>query len=227
MTLRDYFARYWRRDTAPDKRVPYVRWYTKFKPIEFVWADDAFISLAPHWSLPYFLPNSQYLLPYCPPDRTLTPVWHQFPAKGLFISGAGARTRLHKDPWASDAVLCQMYGEKRVVMYSPDKEHALKSGGKVVDIEKPDPRVFTNFKNVTPDIEDVLRPGEILFIPAGWLHHVNSLTNSISITWNFVSIHRWTSFLSYLLSPLDEQDRAVLRYFANPQAISPVTESVA
>ena len=77
------------------------------------------------------------------------PVEELFPAKAIFISGRGARTRLHRDPWASDAVLCQLYGSKQIVMFSPEQAQLLSDGESVVDIEDPDPKLFPQFKTKT------------------------------------------------------------------------------
>jgi cupin-like protein len=215
-SLDQYFDEHWYNNGKSNKeQIPYVRWYAKFKPVDFWWSDEAFMALSPFWSLPYFLPASEYLLPYCPREKTVTPAIHAFPGKGLFISAAGARTRLHKDPWASDAILCQVFGEKNVVMYHPDKESGLKAGNRVVDIDNPDGEVFARFHEIEPDFIDVLRCGEIIYIPAGWFHHVTSRSNSISLTWNFVLMSRWASFLQYLLTPVSEEDRTVIKYFAS------------
>jgi hypothetical protein len=40
--------------------VPYARWYTKFRDTDFVWGDDVFAALQPHWQRPYFLPDTGY-----------------------------------------------------------------------------------------------------------------------------------------------------------------------
>ena len=96
-TLRSYMERYSGRKGSKQS-VPYVRWYTKFKSIDFVWADEAFAKLQNHWAAPYFLPTSGYLLPFCPNGTQITPVSDPFPGKGLFISCAGARTGCTKTP---------------------------------------------------------------------------------------------------------------------------------
>lgn len=217
VTLEKYFDRYWDAVDSPDQHVPYVRWYTKFKSVDFVWADEAFESLKNYWATPSFLPTSEYLLPYCSRESNITPVLNQFPGKGLFISARGARTRLHKDPWASDAILCQVKGAKRVVLYQPEKECSLMVGERTVDIDHPNREIFTQFSSVNPDYEDTLEEGEVLYIPAGWLHHLNCLTNSIAVTWNFVLMCRCNQFLRYLLGPITEKEREVISYFVTLQ----------
>jgi hypothetical protein len=191
---------------------PYIRWYTKMKDIDFVWADDVFEKIADKWSRPEFLPESDYLLP-CSGTRRLDPTKDLFPGKGLFISGAGARTRLHRDPWASDAVLCQLYGKKEVKLYSPAVSVSLVSSGKTVDVDKPDEELFPKFRETSPTAEDVLNPAEILFIPRGWYHHVYSLTDSVSLTWNFVHLTTGRAYLEYLMSPESREAHDVLRFF--------------
>jgi hypothetical protein len=191
---------------------PYVRWYTKMKDVDFVWADEVFRHLADRWSLPTFLPDSDYLLPYSD-RRRVSPVTDPFPAKGLFISGEGARTRLHRDPWVSDAVLCQLFGQKRVVFFSPAQEHLVVRNGVTVDIDAPDLDIFGDFAGVTPVAEDVLHAGEVLFIPRGWYHHVVSLTDSVSLTWNFVHLSTGKWLLQHLMSGKYSSEREILNYF--------------
>ncbi|HYJ09078.1 MAG TPA: hypothetical protein VEX18_08710, partial [Polyangiaceae bacterium] len=84
--------RFNRTETQADP--PYVRWYTKLRNVEFFWADAAFAQMACNWSPPYFMPRTDYVLPFSPAPRTVDPTVDQFPAKGLFISERGARTGL-------------------------------------------------------------------------------------------------------------------------------------
>ena len=197
--LRSYLQEWFGKSSEPTgkKPLPYVRWYTKMKDVEFAWADDAFKSFADQWSLPYFLPTSDYLLPCSSPGQAMTPTKDPFPAKGLFISGRGACTRAHRDPWASDAVLCQIFGEKKFLFYSPKQELAS------VQAEQ------------KPWAEIVLKPGEVVFIPRGWPHYAMSLTDSISLTWNFVHVSTWKWFFQHLASPDASAELPVLRFFAN------------
>ena len=97
----------------------YVRWYAQFKHIDLCWSDAVFSALARDWSHPYFLPVSAYVLPLCRYPETLHAPTTTFPYKGIFISACGARTRLHRDPFGTDAVLCQFYGTKSLTVYAP------------------------------------------------------------------------------------------------------------
>jgi hypothetical protein len=194
---------------------PYLRWYTKMKDVDFVWADEVFAKISDRWSLPSFLPDRNYLFPNAY-DRSVDPAKDPFPAKGIFISGAGARTRLHQDPWGSDAVLCQLFGRKRVLLFSPAQDNTLMQNGVVVDIDNLEKSLASPASNIKPAYEDVLEAGEVLFIPSGWHHHVATITDSVSLTWNFVHLSTWNKFFRHLTSPAGvESELPVLRYFAD------------
>ncbi|MGA8499303.1 MAG: cupin-like domain-containing protein [Xanthobacteraceae bacterium] len=210
-SLQQYVDRYWH--AAARSPVPYVRWYSKFRDLEFQWADDAFALLEGLWNMPYFLPSSSYELPRCHPPKIIDVARDGFPARGIFISAAGARTRLHSDPWCSDAILCQLSGRKKVVMYSPAAAPDLCRDGTVIDVDNPDRQSFPGFASRPPDIEDFLNQGETLYIPAGWFHHVLTVANSISLTWNFVHTVHAERFSRYRNGPLTPLDLEVMRYF--------------
>jgi hypothetical protein len=201
----------------------YVRWYTRFRPVDFFWADQAFDALKEDWKTPYFLPRGDYVVPYGLAPATLPAELTPFPYKGLFISGRGARTRLHCDPWNSSAILCQLYGEKRVVMFAPDQAAYLMAGGKCVDLDAPDPVRFPHTHRAVATYETTLAPGECLFIPDGWLHDVKTLSDSISVTWNFVHRQRLAALCTYLDGTVGDAELEVLRYFlpAELQTLSP------
>lgn len=194
----------------------YVRWYTKFKEADFVWADEAFERIRKDWDHPYFLPSTSYVVPFCQPPNAVNAAETLFPYKGLFVSGAGARTRLHRDPWSSDAVLCQLYGSKALSLYAPDQDHYLQNGKDFVDPQSPDLEKFPHFKEARLSYEDVLEPGEVLYIPGGWLHDVQSLTDSISVTWNFVHGVRLDAFCKFMQENPSEKDLEVIRFFLRP-----------
>jgi hypothetical protein len=189
----------------------YVRWYSRLKDVDFCWADEAFAALQPDWQTPYFLPEDGYVIPGA--GSRVSAQSSLFPYRGLFISGRGACTRLHRDPWTTAAVLCQFHGEKELVMYEPSQAAHLMKGREFADIRRPDPRAFPCMHLTRPSYEDVLRPGEVLFIPSQWLHHVNSLTDSISVTWNFVHASGQQRLLDHLHQDPADPELDVLRFF--------------
>lgn len=189
----------------------YVRWYSRLKDVDFCWADDAFAALQADWHTPYFLPEDGYVIPGA--GKRVSAQSSLFPYRGLFVSGRGACTRLHRDPWTTAAVLCQFYGEKELVMYEPSQAANLMAGREFADIRSADMKSFPRMHLARPTYEDVLRPGEVLFIPSQWLHHVNTLSDSISVTWNFVHPFGLQRLLDHLrLDPADPE-LDVLRFF--------------
>jgi hypothetical protein len=212
MTLAEYLHENFGRD-EDDPSSQYVRWYSRLKHVDFVWADEAFDRLKNDWSTPYFLPTGGYTIPYCPAPQTVSAADSLFPYRGLFISGRGARTRLHRDPWTSSAVLCQFYGNKQLAMYSPDQAAYLMNGEEFADPTEPDPERFPSFLEARPRYQDTLKPGEVLYIPSGWLHDVTSLTDSISVTWNFVHEARVAPLCIYLAEHPADGELDVVRFF--------------
>ena len=193
---------------------PYVRWYTKLREVDFLWADSLFERFMDRWEPLSFLPKSGYVLPCAMPPRELDPRRDLFPAKGLFISGAGARTGLHVDPWGSDAVLCQLFGKKRWRMFSPALAVDLMVRGQCVDLESPDLSRFPRATMVKPTFEFELDVGEVVYVPHGWMHHVTTVTPSISITWNFVHAATKQALLRWIDEDQGTQvDEEIVRFF--------------
>ena len=191
----------------------YVRWYCKFKDVDFVWADNFFHAVSSNWADLYFFPTQGFVLPASRAEQTRSVVTDPFPYKGLFVSGRGARTRLHRDPFGSDAVLCQIYGSKLVAFYPPEESSKLQDERGCVDPEAPDMRRFPRFLDASRRYEDILRPGEVLFVPGGWFHDVKSISDSISVTWNFVHAVREVAFRRAVASAMSASEQQVVDYF--------------
>ena len=50
-----------------------------------------------------------------------------------------------------------------------------------IDIYEPDLNLYPNFGNAPEPLECVLHPGDILYIPKRWWHHVTSLDTAVSV----------------------------------------------
>ncbi len=178
---------------------PYMRWYSRYSHETLLpWADEAFAALAGEWSMPSWLPESDYVFP-----RYREPVdaaRDAFPARGMFICGTGGRTRLHIDPWASDACLCQVTGSKRFMMYPPAAGELLADGAAIVNLDQPDELRFPRWRQAVPVLDEILYPGDAIFIPAGWYHTAVAQADSVSITWNFIHRVHEDRFGAYLRS---------------------------
>lgn len=97
---------------------------------------------------------------------------------------------MHYDP--KHNLLTQIVGSKAILLADPKYnddiypyEDALLFNTSQVNPEKPDFDQFPKFKDV-PLMQCVLEPGDMLYIPPKWWHHVRSLSASFSVSfwWN-------------------------------------------
>ena len=124
----------------------------------------------------------------------------------LFIGPPDARSRTHRDRYHTHAWFTQLHGEKKFKMLAPnllptncqdpdDTDRAL-----VIDLARID---HTQYSELDPSwVHDVsLRPGDTLFIPAGWWHSASCLTTSVSLSGNFVNQSNFQEFAQDLKLP--------------------------
>lgn len=101
----------------------------------------------------------------------------------FFWFGAGGTvTPLHHD--TIDLILCQVRGAKKVTLIPATQTPLLYNHIGVysqVDCESPDLERFPYYEHTDRHVL-FLNPGEALFIPVGWWHHVRALTTSISVS---------------------------------------------
>jgi hypothetical protein len=103
----------------------------------------------------------------------------------LWLGPAGTVTPLHHD--TCNILMAQVAGRKRVRLIAPSQLQWVYNDISVysrVDCENPDLERWPEFRNVKM-LDVVLEPGEVLFLPVGWWHHVRSL--DVSITVSFTS----------------------------------------
>lgn len=113
-------------------------------------------------------------------DIILPPGYFSLPhvrtSSALWFGGSGTVTQLHHD--RSNIMFCQVLGTKRFMLAPPTALGVLAEADGVYNRMNPDsapPGVFA-----AVDVS----PGEALFIPVGWWHHVRSLDLSISLALN-------------------------------------------
>lgn len=91
------------------------------------------------------------------------------PMASLWVGPAGTRTDWHYD--THDVLLVQVLGRKRFAIASPEHPEWFE-----------DMDGFYATRDVVPDHEIELGPGQALFLPVGWWHRVDALAPSITAT---------------------------------------------
>lgn len=115
----------------------------------------------------------------------------------FWLGPAGTVTPLHCD--FDDNIFAQLWGTKRIFLSPPHHDEFLYVReanavlyGSPFDPEAPDFDKFPLARQATM-IECIVKPGDLLYVPAGWYHQVRSLTFSLST-------NRWARALPYALT---------------------------
>ena len=140
-------------------------------------------------------PEHYYLMQRSVPDEfpellqdIRTPEWltDQSAAINLWFGSAGNVTPLHYDH--TNNFFAQVYGRKHLTLFDPMQTDLLypyplespASHVSFIDLEQPDLEEYPKFCQ-TRALAGVIEPGELLYLPAYWWHHVRSLQISISV----------------------------------------------
>ncbi|EGD72890.1 hypothetical protein PTSG_04619 [Salpingoeca rosetta] len=117
---------------------------------------------------------------------------HLFRQTHIWIGGEQTSTPAHFDLFHNFYV--QIYGRKRVLLFPPAQWQQLyifpllHPAGRSVQVDLDSPlfqqeHAFPNYqKQHTLALEAVLEPGQVLYIPPLWFHHITSLEPSISLS---------------------------------------------
>jgi hypothetical protein len=115
----------------------------------------------------------------------------------FWLGPSGTVTPLHCD--YDDNIFAQIWGTKRIFLSAPHHDEFLYTSeanavlfGSPFNPEEPDFEKFPLARQASM-IECVVNPGELLYVPAGWYHHVRSLTFSLSA-------NRWARALPLALN---------------------------
>jgi len=120
-------------------------------------------------------------------------------SRGILLGPACSTSHLHQDFLNLHAYLAQITGTKKCTLFSPEDSAALYDGR--VDPGRPDLDQFPLFQNATA-FECTLEPGEMLFMPCLWWHHVVALENSITVNYNFFNRVNFSGYMTNLLREL-------------------------
>jgi hypothetical protein len=105
----------------------------------------------------------------------------------LYVSLAGALTPLHQDNNAVIAYLAQLQGHKEAILYSPeDKRRFWNRELGYMDPLAPNDDEFPTWREARPWTAS-LNPGELLIWGPNWAHHVVTLSNSITVSFDIVN----------------------------------------
>lgn len=114
----------------------------------------------------------------------------ELPDINAWFGPAGTLSPLHFD--IKNNLLCQVFGYKRIFLYNPSDsmnlypyDTKLLHNTAQVDPLKPDYIKWPNFKK-SKGFMCYLGPGEMLYIPPKWWHHVTALTPSFSVSFWWV-----------------------------------------
>ncbi|HET6145791.1 MAG TPA: cupin-like domain-containing protein [Candidatus Acidoferrales bacterium] len=123
----------------------------------------------------------------------------RFFAAGVMIGPKNAQLGIHHDLMDTHAYLAQIIGRKRCVLFSPEDSGALYNGK--VNVDGPDFETFPLLRNATA-YECILAPGELLFIPHHWWHHVVSLEKTITVNYNFFNRVNFSGYMTRFMRNL-------------------------
>jgi hypothetical protein len=140
-------------------------------------------------------PEHYYLMQRSIPDEfpellqdIRTPTWldDQRPAINLWFGSAGNVTPLHYDH--TNNFFAQVYGRKHLTLFDPMQTELLypyplespASHVSFIDLEQSDFEKYPKFREACA-LAGVIEPGELLYLPAYWWHHVRSLQISVSV----------------------------------------------
>lgn len=139
--------------------------------------------------------------------------WGELTSNLLLVGQAGNTTPAHYDEQQN--LLAQLVGTKRCLLFAPADfgklypfpVHHPHDRQSQVDLYAPDAARFPRFAEVRP-LEATLQPGEILYIPQYWWHHLENFTDGC------VSLNFWfkdTAKPQKVLLPLSPTQHLAMR----------------
>lgn len=149
------------------------------------------------------------------PTSFLSPSYrgHWWRYSQFFMGPAGTVTPLHFDSLLSHNLFFQIYGAKQFTILPPEQaSYCGRRGWRWFDIdpEQPDYARFPRYELATPAVITV-NSGDMLYMPPGTLHHVRSLSPSISFN---IDWHTERSVLHALAQSFKGMPRKVIYYNA-------------
>ena len=108
----------------------------------------------------------------------------------MFFGAKNAKVRIHQDMDMSNVMLTQFHGRKRVVLVDPKYSKLLYrlplNTHSLVDLDNPDYAKYPGLQYVEM-VECVLNPGDTLFIPGGYWHHITYLDSGFAVSYRKIA----------------------------------------
>jgi hypothetical protein len=128
-----------------------------------------------------------------------------------FFGGQGAITRIHRDMDNSCVFLTELAGYKRVVLFDPKYSQKLYqypfSTHTSIDVNQPDFVKYPALQDIK-GIDCTIGPGDTIFMPAGWWHHIEYNTAGLGFAIRSLSPHISDRLLGFwqvgIMTHLDE-----------------------
>jgi hypothetical protein len=141
------------------------------------------------------------------------PVLQDKPLKSIWI-GNRSRVAAHYD--VTDNIACAVAGKRRFTLFPPEQIENLYVGpldftpagqaASIVDFHNPDFERFPKFKNAIQHAQVAyLDPGDAIFIPSMWWHHVEGLDS-----FNVLVNYWWRQVDNHIGAPADALNHALL-----------------
>lgn len=119
----------------------------------------------------------------------------------IYISRNGTVTPLHSDHSGTIGSLSQFDGIKRALLVPPADGAERNSAGQWFDPEQPDFEAFPGMRQMSI-YSCELSAGDMLIIPPNWLHHVRSLSPSLTMSHNFFTHVNFAPYLAGMLEDI-------------------------
>ncbi|MGJ7545180.1 cupin-like domain-containing protein [Variovorax sp. LT1R16] len=155
-----------------------------------------------HEVLPELLPDLIPQNPYAFPRRYASPLmpsrWQRPDGYlKLLVGGVGSKFPvMHYDGEAAHAAITEIYGDKEFIMYAPEDGPNLYPRPERLNqssVDDPSMQDLERFPLLAHAVQyrTVLKPGDMIFVPAGWWHAARALTVSISVCTNMLDGPHW------------------------------------
>src|ERR1700730_8950656 len=190
-----------RSNISERRRMPFADFATYVETSNRQSSERLYLSQFPLDTIPVIHGSDVATPSYIPDDSSLV-------SNNLWFGPDGTISPLHFD--RSHNLLHQHWGHKHVVMVDPSHSHQLEAGSKnsvsqhVRSVDLVTSGFNIDFSRLNaPCLETVLEPGDVLFVPAFWWHHVISIDIAISVNYWWrppISACMYPSFIRMLYS---------------------------